>query len=77
MKNVVFITRIDGILKKRCFVDLNKVVAIGIPDDSKTFKIYFENSIWNISVEDFDYTMRYWCSDYKTIKAYNDYIHNM
>ena len=76
MRNVILVTKLEGYaIRRKCFVDLNKIVAIGIPFD-ESFKIYFDNAIWNIPSDEYDRIMHSWAPYYKDIKEYQELRNN-
>ena len=74
MKNVIFVTKVDGIVYRKYFLDVNKIVSVSLPIDG-VFQIYFNaEEYWNILDEEFDYVMHYWHTEYKQMYKYKNYL---
>ena len=76
MRNVILVTKLEGdTIRRTCLVDLDKIVAIEVPFN-ETFKMYFNNAIWNIPSDEYDRIMHSWAPYYKELKEYKNYIEN-
>lgn len=75
MRNVVLVTKIEGVLRKKHFVVIDKIMAVEVAT-SKECRIYFDNAVWIIPSEEYERVMHVWAPYYKELKEYKDYIEN-
>ena len=74
MKNVIFVTKVDGIVYRKCFLDANKIVSVSLPIDG-VFQVYFTaEDYWNVLDEEFDYVMHNWHTGYNQMYKYKKYL---
>ena len=76
MRSVILVTKLEGdTIRRKCFVTLDKIVAIEVPFN-ETFKMYFDNAIWNIPSDEYDRIMYSWAPYYNDIKEYRELCNN-
>lgn len=72
MRNIILLHKIENTKIVEAWVDVNKIVAVE-KSTTNTFKVYFENAIWNVDINDYEALMSIWASYYKFIdnKCFN------
>lgn len=75
MRNVIFVTKLNKAVQKKCFVDIDKIVGVGYPTNG-VCRLYFDNAIWEVPDSEYEYIMHAWAPYYTELEEYNNFINN-
>lgn len=74
MNSVILITKIERTVSHKHFVRLDKIISVEVPKYGTTLiRVYFDNDVWEVPRDEFDYIMHDWASHYTHMEKYIEY----
>lgn len=73
MRNTIIVTKCETpSLTRKCFLDLNRIIGIEIPEKTICIRLYLEKEVWYIPAKEFEYIISRWAPYYNNLNEYKE-----